>query len=32
MEKTILTIAVVVLVIGMGGWLFMLLKKAGEKK
>lgn len=32
MEKTILTIVVVVLVIGMGGWLFMLLKKAGEKK
>jgi hypothetical protein len=32
MEKTILTIVVVVLVIGMGGWLFLLLKKAGEKK
>jgi hypothetical protein len=31
MEKLILKIVVVILVIGMGIWLFMLLKKAGEK-
>jgi hypothetical protein len=31
-EKLILKIVVVILVIGMGLWLFMLLKKAGEKK
>jgi len=32
MEKLILKIVVVILVIGMGIWLFVLLKKAGEKK
>lgn len=32
MEKLILKIVVVLLVIGMGFWLFMLLKKTGEKK
>jgi hypothetical protein len=32
MEKMILTSVVVLLVIGMGWWLYALLKKAPEKK
>ena len=32
MEKLVLTVVVILLVIGMGGWLYTLLKKSPEKK